>query len=84
MAQAFYGCSKLTTAPAIPESITIMQNAFCDCSELTGIIWVNSNISSTNSSECFHGTKKAIYLCGNSSTLSNLANTTTKNNVYMN
>ena len=84
MTQAFYGCSKLTTAPAIPESITIMQNAFCDCSELTGIIWVNSDISSTNSSDCFAGTKKAIYLCGNSSTLSNLANTTTKNNVYTN
>ena len=45
MTNCFYSCTSLTTAPAIPDSVTIMTNCFYSCTNLAGNIVVNASIT---------------------------------------
>lgn len=61
----FMNCTVMVTAPAIPESILYMENAFLHCYELTGEIEINTDIRSTFN--CFLKTKKPIVITGSCS-----------------
>ena len=49
----FYGCSSLTTAPAIPNSVTDMTATFYDCTSLTTAPVIPSSV--TNMTSTFDG-----------------------------
>ena len=40
----FFGCSSLTTAPVIPESVTNLSGTFSGCTALTGTIIINATL----------------------------------------
>ena len=79
MGGTFNGCFSLITAPTIPNSVTDMSWAFYRCASLTGTIEINVN--PTNYSRCFYGTTQPITLTGSSPILSELAATSTNDNV---
>ena len=55
MIKSFSHCSGLTTATAIPSSVTNMGVTFENCTFLTGTITVNAN--PTSYSYCLYGTQ---------------------------
>ena len=55
MSFTFFECPSLTTAPAIPNSVTYMNFTFYGCTSLTGTIEVNAN--PTNYSDCLKHTQ---------------------------
>ena len=57
MIGAFYGCTNLTTGPVIPSAVENMQDTFNGCSNLEGIIEINSD-QITGYSYVFRGTTK--------------------------
>lgn len=55
----FYGCTSLVNVPEIPSSVTYMESTFKGCTNLTGIVKINSsNVSYFGS--VFEGTTKSI------------------------
>ena len=84
MDNTFSGCTSLTTAPAIPNSVTNMSYTFKGCTSLTGIITINANINTSYASyydRCFYDTVKPIVLTGSSPNLNLLKRTANKGNV---
>ena len=75
----FENCTSLTTAPTIPNSVTTMFQTFLECTSLTGNIVINANTNMVYG--CFAGTIKPITLSGTSTTLQDLAETSSNNNV---
>lgn len=55
MFYTFRGCTSLTTAPVIPNSVTNMSYTFFGCTSLTGTIEVNAN--PTSYSDCLYSTQ---------------------------
>ena len=55
MSFTFSGCTKLTTAPEIPSSVTNMAYTFDGCTSLTGTIEINAN--PTNYRNCLKNTQ---------------------------
>ena len=43
MNNTFSGCTKLTTAPLIPDMVVYMQSTFYGCTNLTGTVRINSS-----------------------------------------
>ena len=59
MNYTFYNCTSLVNAPEIPSSVTSMAWTFRYCTNLTGIVKINSsNVSNTTG--LFSGTSKSI------------------------
>lgn len=79
MSFTFQGCTSLTTVPEIPNSVTDMYGTFEDCTSLTGTIEINAN--PTRYDSCFSNTLKPIALTGSSTTLNELAATSSKGNI---
>ena len=79
MCLTFAGCTSLTTAPKIPDTITNMFYAFIDCGSLTGTVTIDAN--PTIYEKCFNNTTKPIILTGSSTMLNKLATTANKGNV---
>ena len=77
----FYGCTSLTTAPVIPDSVTNMGRCFSRCIALTGKIVINANPSTY--AYCMEDTRKDIVLVGSSALLQNIADTANNGNVYV-
>ena len=75
----FYGCTSLKNAPTIPNNVTNMDSTFYKCDNLIGLIKINASPSSRNN--CFAGTKKPIFIVGNSSVLTYLASTSSAENI---
>lgn len=78
----FGWCPKLTTVPAIPQSVTSLNGAFMGCTALTGAVVINATTLSDYDS-CFYDTVQPIRLMGTSPYLTQLAQTATNDNVVI-
>ena len=61
MIGTFANCTSLKTAPTIPASVTLMIQTFAGCTNLTGIVRINSSKVS-DATDIFYGTSKSITL----------------------
>ena len=73
MSYTFNGCTALTQAPVIPDSVTDMSCTFKYCTNLTGTVTIDANPASY--SGCFSTTFNPITLTGSSTMLEDLAAT---------
>jgi hypothetical protein len=61
MSHTFYGCTSLTEAPTIPNSVTRMPYTFYGCTNLIGTVRINSkNVNYVDG--CFDNITKTITL----------------------
>ena len=76
---AFMNCSKLEKASTIPSSVEVMVYTFRNCTNLTGVIEINANLTAIMGA--FEDTVKPITLTGSSTMLNELAATSSNNNI---
>ena len=85
MYSLFSGCTSLVNAPEIPSSVTNMKFTFYGCTNLTGIVKINSS-NVTDATYIFTNTTKSItvQVPSDSTTYTTINNLTTSNGMPSN